>query len=247
MTDKTEKQQPKKSTQHDASGQERPQQLNAQPKQHEKRENEEFKKDIRGIVRLAGKDIRGNIRLKHALHYIRGIGHNLSGSLVGLINRELGISPEILIGELSEGQVEKIDHILFNTHQYKIPTFMINRRADVFDGVNKHVIMNDLLFSTSQDIEREKKSYTWKGFRHAYGQKVRGQRTRNTGRSGMAVGVLRKAIMQQQKEAAAAKGGERAPAAGGAASAAKPAAPAGAPKKAGGPATPAGKPEEKKK
>jgi small subunit ribosomal protein S13 len=54
-------------------------------------------------------------------------------------------------------------------------------------------------------VESEKKLYTWKGYRHSYGQKVRGQKTRNTGRTGMAVGVLRKAIIAQQ---AATKAGE---------------------------------------
>lgn len=66
--------------------------------------------------------------------------------------------------------------------------------------------MNDLAFAQRQDIEREKKLYTWKGYRHAYGKKVRGQRTRNTGRKGMALGVLRKTILgaaQAQKAQAA--------------------------------------------
>ena len=98
--------------------------------------------------------------------------------------------------------------------------------------------MNDLIFENTQDIEREKKAYTWKGFRHSYGQKVRGQKTRNTGRTGMAVGVLRKAIVAAQGGAPA--GAAAAPAAG-----AKPAA-SGAPKPAA-PAAPAAKPAPAKK
>ena len=35
----------------------------------------------------------------------------------------------------------------------------------------------------------------WRGIRHALGLKVRGQRTRTSGRSGKAVGVKKKAII----------------------------------------------------
>ncbi len=183
MTDKKDKQQSKKS-------------------QLIEKKEEETTEDIRGIVRLAGKDIYGNVKLLHALKYIRGIGYNTSKPIANILSRELGLSLDIKIGALTDEQVEKIDTILFNIHQYKLPKFLMNRRTDIFDGQDKHIIMNDLIFSTGQDIESEKKAYTWKGYRHAYSQKVRGQRTRNTGRTGMAVGVLRKAILQQQKATA---------------------------------------------
>jgi len=75
---------------------------------------------------------------------------------------------------------------------------MLNRNGDMNTGENKHIIMNDLIFAVTQDVDREKKMYSWKGYRHAYGQKVRGQRTKNTGRSGMAVGVLRKSVIAAQ-------------------------------------------------
>jgi small subunit ribosomal protein S13 len=170
------------------------------------KKKEDATTNIRGIVRLAGKDLNGSIPLKHALRYIRGISYSTAGPVAAVINKELGISPNTLIGELTDEQIEKIDKILFNLHNYNLPTFLLNRRSDIFDGVNKHLIMNDLIFVTSQDIEHEKKIYTWRGYRHAYGQKVRGQRTRNTGRVGMAVGVIRKSVLQQQQKAAAAKG-----------------------------------------
>lgn len=232
MTDKIEKQDSKKS-----------------PQQNEKKDTE-VSKTMKGIVRLAGKDIHGEVRFKNALRYVRGIGYNLSESVANLISKELRIKSNMLVGDLTDEQIEKIDHILFNLSEYNLPKYLLNRRADVFDGTNKHVIMNDLIFENSQDIEKEKKSYSWKGYRHAYGQKVRGQRTRNTGRSGMAVGVLRKAILQQQAAAGAAGKGAVAPAGGGAAAApaaggAKVSAPAGGPKKTG-PAAPTVKPAEKK-
>ncbi len=189
--------------------------------------------DFRGIVRIAGKDVLGHVPLKRALIRVRGVGHTMSGILADIINTKLSISPDTQVGSISEQQVEKIDYILSNAQEYNLPKYLFNRQSDVFDGSSKHLIMNDLLFALKQDVEREKKLYTWKGYRHAYGQKVRGQRTRNTGRSGLAVGVLRKAILAQQKPAAA----------GGAPAAAAPAAGKGAAApaaKAG--AAPAGKP-----
>lgn len=186
---------------------------------------------LRGIVRIAGKDVQGHVPLRHALLRIRGIGSGLGPAVASVLHQELGLSPALPVGKLNDEQVEKIDNILFHISSYKIPGYLFNRRADVLDGTQRHVIMNDLLFSLKQDVEREKKLYTWRGYRHAYGQKVRGQRTRNTGRTGMAVGVLRKAVLAAQKAAAApeARGGK--PVAGAAApAAAAPAAgkPAGA-------------------
>ena len=43
-----------------------------------------------------------------------------------------------------------------------------------------------------KDIEIMKKIRSWKGIRHSLGLKVRGQRTRTTGRLGLTVGVKRK-------------------------------------------------------
>jgi len=165
-----------------------------------------------------------------------------------VLHKELSLDPEGRVGDLSEEQIEKIDHVLHSLQDYGVPKFLLNRRSDINTGTDRHVIMNDLLFEATQDLDREKKSYSWKGYRHTYGQKVRGQKTRNTGRTGMAVGVLRKAIIAAQGGAAAgAKPG--APAAGGAAPAAggKPAA-AGAKPAAAAPAAakPAAKAAEKK-
>ena len=163
----------------------------------------------------------------------------LAVSAGAVLHTELSIDPKTRVGELSEDQIDKIDKILQNLQDYKIPAYLFNRRSDYLSGNNRHVIMNDLIFENTQDVEREKKLFTWKGYRFSYGQKVRGQRTRNTGRTGMAVGVLRKAIIAAQQ--AAKPGTAGAPAAG--------AAPAGAAAPAAGAAKPAEKkaaPAEKK-
>jgi len=179
-----------------------------------KKPQQEERENFRGIVRIAGKDVGGELSLKRALLRVTGIGHTMARTAASVIQKELGIDPEKPVGEYKEDQVEKIDKILFSLQDHNVPSFLLNRSKDFNTGNNRHVIMNDLVFEVSQDVDREKKLYTWKGYRHAYGQKVRGQKTRNTGRSGMAVGVLRKSIIaaQQASKSGPAKAGASKPA-----------------------------------
>ncbi|MHA1722752.1 MAG: 30S ribosomal protein S13, partial [Candidatus Baldrarchaeia archaeon] len=51
---------------------------------------------------------------------------------------------------------------------------------------------SDLVLTIKSDIDRMKKIKSWKGIRHALGLKVRGQRTRTTGRGGRTIGVTKK-------------------------------------------------------
>ncbi len=152
----------------------------------------EAKKGLRGIVRIAGKDLKGELKLNRALLYIRGIGHSLRNVVAKLISKKLGIPHDVQIGSLSDEQIESIDNILMNLSDKDLPAFLLNRRKDMATGQNVHVIMNELAFAIRQDIEFKKKTRTWQGYRHMRGKKVRGQRTKNTGRRGLAVGVVRK-------------------------------------------------------
>ncbi len=196
---------------------------------HAKKPVKEEKETFRGIVRIAGKDVKGQVSLQRALCAVRGISHTLAMAAGAAIHRELSIDPRGRVGDLTEAQIEKIDKVLFSLQDHGVPAYMLNRRSDFASGLDRHVIMNDLIFEGTQDVDREKKSFSWKGYRHTFGQKVRGQKTRNTGRTGMAVGVLRKAIIAAQ---------------GGAAAGAKPAGGAAAPA-AAAPAKPAAKTEKK--
>jgi small subunit ribosomal protein S13 len=57
------------------------------------------------------------------------------------------------------------------------------------------LLTSDLDLTISNDIEREKTVYSWRGYRHMFGLRVRGQCTRTTGRKGGAVGV-KKVVMR---------------------------------------------------
>ena len=71
-------------------------------------------------------------------------------------------------------------------------------------GNDKHLLANDLTFAIRQDVQTGVNTKSWSGWRHQMGQRVRGQKTRTTGRTGMSVGVLKKALKEQKAGAAAA-------------------------------------------
>jgi len=203
-------------------------------------------KEVRGVVRLAGRDLRGNLTIKRAIISVRGVGLTLGQVISGIAYEQLKMSDNTMLGELSEEEINKLEQVMLHPENYGVPVRMLNRRKDVITGKDSHLISTDLAYAVKQDIDHDKDSYTWRGFRHTYGQKVRGQRTRSTGRTGMTVGVLRKAVLAKAGAAATAQTGAAAQAAGAApakgAPAAKGAAPAAAPKAA----APAAKPEAKK-
>ena len=178
-------------------------------------------KEVKGIVRLAGKDLRGSLPLRRAIVSVKGIGINLGEVISVIACKELSVTEESMVGELSEQQVEKLEHILKNPAEFGVPLRMLNRLKDLYTGNDVHLIGSDLTFTVKQDIDHEKDANTWRGYRHAYGQKVRGQRTRSTGRTGMTVGVMRKAVLAGAAAAAQAAGAQAAGAAAAAAPGAK--------------------------
>jgi small subunit ribosomal protein S13 len=144
-------------------------------------------------VHLFGTDINGNLPLDRALTKIKGVGINLSKVFARAVSKSLNVNEKIKIGQLNEDQIKFIESAIKSAN---IPPFLLDKRKSPSD---RHLIGSDLTFDTKQVIEFEKNLYTWRGFRHAYGQKVRGQCTRTSGRKGLTVGVIRS---KQQKAAA---------------------------------------------
>ncbi len=140
------------------------------------------------IVRIAGKDIDGTLQVVHGLAQIKGVGVALANALCHL----LGINPYERVGLLTESQIAKIEEAIRNPGKYGLPAWMMNRRKDYVTGNDIHLVGADLIMAVRADIERLMKIKCWKGIRHSLGLKVRGQRTRTTGRLGMTVGVRRR-------------------------------------------------------
>jgi small subunit ribosomal protein S13 len=204
--------------------------------------------EFRHIVRITGKDIPGTKKTIIGISQVKGMGYNFAKSIVDILR----INPNSNVGFLTESQVEEIEKAMKNPSSVNIPSWFLNRRKDLDSGNNLHLITSDIDFNVRNDIEREKGMNSWRGFRHTYGLKVRGQRTRTTGRKGGAVGVRKGGKVLP---AGAPAEGAAAPAAAGAAAAATPtdkgaATPAAAPKGAAAPTKdtkPAAKPSTAEK
>ena len=121
----------------------------------------------------------------------------------------LKLNPNQRMGYLSSEQIKSIENIIKNPSESNFPSWFLNRRRDVETGEDKHLITSDVAFTIRNDIEREKTSGSWRGIRHMFGLKVRGQRTRCTGRKGGAVGVV-KGGKVMPTQAGAAEGAEHA-------------------------------------
>ena len=152
-------------------------------------------KEFQHIIRFAGTDIRGTQPVTYALTNVKGIGIKLASAII----EKSGIDPKTRIGFLSNADVEKIEDIITDPSKYGIPEWLLNRRKDMDTGKDIHLLGTDLIVQTKNDIDGMKKIRSWKGFRHSYGLKVRGQRTKSTGREGKAMGVKKKQIQRGGK------------------------------------------------
>jgi small subunit ribosomal protein S13 len=141
--------------------------------------------EYKHILRIAGKDIEGTKKLIVALSEIKGIGYNFAQ----VLTQSLTINPNMRVGFLTENDIREIEQAISNPTRTGIPQWYLNRRKNMDDGSNYHMITSDLDFAASNDIEREKLVMSWRGYRHMFGLRVRGQCTRTTGRKGGAVGV----------------------------------------------------------
>jgi small subunit ribosomal protein S13 len=142
----------------------------------------------RYIIRVARTDLDGSQKLDSALSNVKGVGQRLARAIVNAA----GLNPDQRTGYITDEDVAKIEEVLENPRKFGIPHWMLNRQKDMKSGENKHLIGADLDFQLKMDIDLMMKTKSWKGIRHGLGLKVRGQRTRTSGRRGRTVGVSRK-------------------------------------------------------
>jgi small subunit ribosomal protein S13 len=176
----------------------------AEPKREAKHEPSKKPQGPASIVRVAGKDMDGALPIPRALAKVKGIGHNMSRALALKVEEKLGITDTTTIGSLSEEQIAQVEGVIKDPLAAGVPWYLLNRNKDMETGKNLHLVSNDLVFNQRQDVTRDIANGLWRGFRHQYGQKVRGQHTRSTGRTGATVGVTKS---KAAAAAAPAKGG----------------------------------------
>lgn len=146
--------------------------------------------EYRYIVRIMGTDVQGTVKTSYAVAHVKGV----SSSLANAILKKAGVNPELRVGFIADSDIAKIEDVIKDPVKYNIPGWMFNRRKDSETGKDVHVLAADLAFKTKTDIDSAKEIRSWRGYRHAYSLKVRGQRTKTTGRAGKALGVKKKTL-----------------------------------------------------
>lgn len=149
--------------------------------------------EFRYRLRIIDVDVDGTLKASYALSKIKGI----SLSLANAILKKAGINPDKRAGFLTETDVDAVEDMMRDPARHGLPGWLLNRRKDLETGKDGHVISADLVLRTKMDIEQMKVMKSWRGYRHAYGLRVRGQRTKTTGRAGKALGVKKKTLMQR--------------------------------------------------
>ncbi|NIM45054.1 MAG: 30S ribosomal protein S13 [Nitrososphaeria archaeon] len=142
---------------------------------------------FRETVRMLGVNLVGSNVIFEELMKIKGVGPSLARAIPSLAN----IPERLRVGMLTDTQVEKLEALIKDIGE-RLPAYLINRRNDRESGRDLHLVSSDLSFKVMRDIDFEKKIKSWRGIRHRLGLKVRGQRTKTTGRRGRTVGVRAK-------------------------------------------------------
>ena len=148
---------------------------------------EEGDKSFRHMVRIANTDIAGNKSIESALTGIKGIGRRVSK----VIAIKAKVDPTAITGELKDEEIDRLENVVGSIDK-ELPEWMLNRRRDVYEGIDKQLIGADVMLALQDDINLMKKIRSNKGIRHERGNKVRGQKTKSTGRRGAIVGVSRR-------------------------------------------------------
>ena len=161
----------------------------------------QMSREFRQILRVAGTNVDGTKKLAYGLLHIKGVGPSYAVAIV----RAAELRPESRLGDLSEGDVQKLEDVMKDPAKYGLPSRLFNRRKGLDTGRDVHLIGADLALSIKTDVDFMTDIRSWKGIRHSLGLKVRGQRTRTTGRKGRAVGVAKKVVMEAARAAMAAE------------------------------------------
>ncbi len=173
----------------------------ASPKKHCERE----------IVRISGNDLPGGITIPRALQKIKGIGIRTSRVYTNIFEEKTKVSKGCLLGNIPPETDDVLANIITSA---SLPSWMVNRRKDIYSGEDAHTIGADLMFSVREDKQRLSRIKTRRGLRLLAGLPVRGQKTRsNFRRKQGAVGVVKAAQKPGAAPAKAAqpvaKGGDK--------------------------------------
>ncbi|MFC1786496.1 30S ribosomal protein S13 [Halobacteriota archaeon] len=150
---------------------------------------------IKHIVRVGSTDLAGKKSVHYALTGIKGVGRRSAR----IIAQNAGLDLKATTGYLANEEIERLKKAV-TEFEKSAPSWMINRQKDPLLGIGRHITASDIMLTLEEDISRMKKTRSYTGIRHERGYKVRGQKTRSTGRKGATVGVVRKKLIATQGE-----------------------------------------------
>jgi len=152
----------------------------------------DYGKDFKYIVRIVNSDLDGTKPTFIAIQGVKGVGARVAD----VICRRAAVDRTAKIGTLPDSKIEEMEKLISSYSEYA-PVWAVNRQHDVESGADLHIVGVDLEIMRKDDINRMKMVRSYKGVRHETGQKVRGQRTRSNGRTGLTLGVMRQKLAQQ--------------------------------------------------
>jgi len=159
---------------------------------------EEEQENLQYFVRIGQTDLDGTKSVERSLTDMNGIGQRTAR----IVADASGVDRTATFGLLAEEEIDNVVDVVENIEDH-VPEWMLNRQHDFYTGENAHVIGSDLNQQRRQDINRMQMIDSYKGVRHKRGQKVRGQRTKSTGRTEGTIGVNVERIKEEQAADAA--------------------------------------------
>lgn len=153
-----------------------------------KKKDKTDQEEIKHIVRIANTDLDGKKSVQYSLTGIKGVNRRTARIISDIAN----VDPTLTMGYLEDEKIDSLKETIDNIESI-LPVWMLNRRKDLLTGENKHITSTDVLLIKREDLNTLKKTRSYRGIRHERGHKVRGQRTKSSGRKGLTVGVKRKA------------------------------------------------------
>ncbi|ODR79127.1 30S ribosomal protein S13 [Haladaptatus sp. W1] len=149
--------------------------------------------DLRYFVRIGQTDLDGTKTVERSLSEMNGIGRRTAR----IVAEEADVDRKATFGRLDDDDIERVVEAVEN-YADEVPEWLTNHRKEYFSGETTHETGNDLSMSRRRDLNRMQMIDSYKGVRHKRGQKVRGQRTKSTGRTEGTIGVN----VEEIKEAA---------------------------------------------
>ncbi|MFP4529970.1 MAG: 30S ribosomal protein S13 [Halodesulfurarchaeum sp.] len=158
-------------------------------------ETEDADEDIRYFVRIGQTDLDGTKSVERALTEMKGIGRRAAR----VIAEKADVDRTATFGALDDDTIDAVVETVEDFDNY-VPDWLTNRQKDFYTGDSSHLIGSDVELTRDEDINRMRMIRSYRGVRHERGQKVRGQRTKSTGRTEGTIGVNVEEIREEQAE-----------------------------------------------